>query len=333
MSQSAWRLVPLLIALPLPLACGVEGEPLPGGGVVIVDRDDDTSDPTPEDPTPEDPTPEDPTPEDPTPEDPTPEDPTPEDPTPPADCPRVQVTGTGGAPLNVRATPSTADAPVGQLAAGAFADVTDVTDGEAIDGETTWYRVSSGPLDGWISGAFASCRTDDPPEALEGFLLPLGCGTSASVTQSNHSSFSHNGKAAYAFDFGLTSNTPLVAMNDGVVILARSDIGPGDACYSGGGSECANTVNYVVVDHGDATATLYLHLNEASVAVGDTVLRGQTVGLSGGTGWSTGPHAHVQRQEVCGSWWCQSVPLDFSDVAGDGVPAAGETVVSENGCF
>lgn len=272
-------------------------------------------------------------PEEPPPEEPLPEEPQPEEPVVPEDCPRVRVAGTGGQPLNVRPTPATSGDPVGQLAEGQLADVTDVdAAGEEIAGDTTWYRVATGPLDGWVSGAFAVCTTDEPAEAPDGYLLPLACGTQASITQGNHSSFSHNGKAAYAFDFSLVADTPLLAMQDGVVVLAKNDIQPGHPCYSGGGSSCANDVNYVVVDHGDATATLYLHLNEASVDVGDTVLRGQQVGLSGGTGWSTGPHAHVQRQELCGSWWCQSLELSFADVGGAGVPAAGDVVVSENGC-
>lgn len=58
---------------------------------------------------------------------------------------------------------------------------------------------------------------------------------------------------------------------------------------------------------------------------------GERVGLSGGTGWSTGPHAHVQRQERCASWWCQSVALRFDDFPRrDGVPASGDAVTSAN---
>jgi hypothetical protein len=186
---------------------------------------------------------------------------------------------------------------------------------------------------GCVTGPLATddvCNGDAPPPP-PGFLLPLACNRGVTITQGNNSPFSHNGLAAYAFDFGVSLSTPLLAARDGKVILARSDVKPGNPCYSGGGSSCANTVNYVVVDHGDGTATLYLHLNAATVGVGQLVKRGDQVGLSGGTGWSTGPHAHVQRQGLCGSWWCQSVPLSFGDVPG-GVPVTGQVVTSKNGC-
>jgi murein DD-endopeptidase MepM/ murein hydrolase activator NlpD len=243
------------------------------------------------------------------------------------------VVNTNGDILNVRPQPNTDEPPIGVLAAGRLVDVLDIDEaGQEVDGVATWYLIASGPLEGWISGAFATCTTDEPLPALDGFLLPLSCGTSVGITQGNHSPFSHNGKAAFAFDFGLPADTPLLAMADGVVVLVKDDITPGHPCYSGGGSECANNANYVVLDHGDGTATLYLHLNAPAVAVGDAVLRGAQIGLSGGTGWSTGPHAHVQRQELCSGYWCQSVELSFADVGGDGIPEAGDVVVSENGC-
>jgi murein DD-endopeptidase MepM/ murein hydrolase activator NlpD len=164
-----------------------------------------------------------------------------------------------------------------------------------------------------------------------GFFVPFACGKSVEVTQGNNTAFSHNGLGAYAFDFGVPANTTLLAMERGTVLLARSDVKPGNPCYSGGGQSCANTVNYVVLDHGDGTTTLYLHLNAALVTVGQTVKRGEAIALSGGTGWSTGPHCHVQRQKVCTSWWCQSVPLVFGETP-KGAPVAQDIVVSRNGC-
>jgi murein DD-endopeptidase MepM/ murein hydrolase activator NlpD len=90
-----------------------------------------------------------------------------------------------------------------------------------------------------------------------------------------------NGKAQrphLGLDFRVPSGTPVAAMNEGTVLLARP-------LYFEG--------NCVVLDHGQGLLTLYLHLSEFKVKEGDHVKRGQEVGLSGGTGRATGPHLHV----------------------------------------
>jgi murein DD-endopeptidase MepM/ murein hydrolase activator NlpD len=90
-----------------------------------------------------------------------------------------------------------------------------------------------------------------------------------------------NGKTSsphLGLDFRVPSGTPVAAMNDGTVLLAR-------LLYFEG--------NFVVLDHGQGLLTLYLHLSEFKVKEGDQVKHGQVVGLSGGTGRATGPHLHV----------------------------------------
>lgn len=82
----------------------------------------------------------------------------------------------------------------------------------------------------------------------------------------------HNGQ-----DIGVSSNTPIQASAAGKVITSAYTDTSG---------------NYVKVDHGGGWATAYLHLNERRAQVGDTVAAGQTIGLSGSTGRSTGPHLH-----------------------------------------
>jgi murein DD-endopeptidase MepM/ murein hydrolase activator NlpD len=79
-------------------------------------------------------------------------------------------------------------------------------------------------------------------------------------------------------DFRVPSGTPIAAMNDGTVLLARP-------LYFEG--------NFVVLDHGQGLLTLYLHLSVIQVKEGEVVKRGQIIGLSGGTGRATGPHLHV----------------------------------------
>lgn len=79
-------------------------------------------------------------------------------------------------------------------------------------------------------------------------------------------------------DYRVHTGTPVAAMNQGTVLLARF-------LYFEG--------NCVVIDHGQGLLTLYFHLSEIKVKEGDAVQRGQIIGLSGGTGRATGPHLHV----------------------------------------
>jgi murein DD-endopeptidase MepM/ murein hydrolase activator NlpD len=50
--------------------------------------------------------------------------------------------------------------------------------------------------------------------------------------------------------------------------------------------------NVVYVDHGEGVVTGYFHLSQQLVAAGDTVERGQPIGLVGETGRVTAPHLH-----------------------------------------
>ena len=82
----------------------------------------------------------------------------------------------------------------------------------------------------------------------------------------------------YGLDYRVPTGTPVEAMNSGTVLLARF-------LYFEG--------NCVFLDHGQGLLTLYFHMSEIKVKEGDTVKRGQEIGLSGGTGRATGPHLHV----------------------------------------
>lgn len=80
-------------------------------------------------------------------------------------------------------------------------------------------------------------------------------------------------------DFAVGARNPIHAAADGMVVVA------GDC---GGYGRC------VVIDHGASLGTLYGHQSELLVQVGDTVTRGQVIGLVGSTGISTGPHLHFE---------------------------------------
>jgi len=74
----------------------------------------------------------------------------------------------------------------------------------------------------------------------------------------------------------------IVAAADGTVVLAAyQDWGYG---------------NYVIIQHGDGSRTLYAHLSEIWVSQGQYVSQGQGIGALGSTGYSTGPHLHFEIQ-------------------------------------
>ncbi len=79
-------------------------------------------------------------------------------------------------------------------------------------------------------------------------------------------------------DFAGVTGAPVRAANRGVVRIV-------DAFFYGG--------NVVYLDHGAGLSSAYLHLSKQDVAAGDTVERGQQIGLVGATGRVTGPHLHL----------------------------------------
>jgi murein DD-endopeptidase MepM/ murein hydrolase activator NlpD len=82
-------------------------------------------------------------------------------------------------------------------------------------------------------------------------------------------------------DIGLPKGQPIYAADSGTVITSQ--------CGWNGGYGC-----YIKIDHGNGILTLYGHASRLDVKSGDEVVRGQTIGLVGSTGKSTGPHIHLE---------------------------------------
>jgi murein DD-endopeptidase MepM/ murein hydrolase activator NlpD len=112
------------------------------------------------------------------------------------------------------------------------------------------------------------------------FLRPVDAGIRLTATFAGTRRFNRGPvKTHRGADFGAPQGTPVKAINSGRVILARS------LFYDG---------NMVTIDHGQGMLSLYLHLSKMNVKEGDTVSPGQTIGASGSTGRSSGPHLHLQ---------------------------------------
>jgi murein DD-endopeptidase MepM/ murein hydrolase activator NlpD len=77
-----------------------------------------------------------------------------------------------------------------------------------------------------------------------------------------------------------------IVVDAGTTVTAAMDGKVADVGYNG------NYGNYVILSHAGGFQTLYGHLTSYSVAVGATVSQGSPLGLSGNTGYSTGPHLH-----------------------------------------
>jgi len=94
--------------------------------------------------------------------------------------------------------------------------------------------------------------------------------------------------------------SPVYAADDGVVALV--------------GSSSSGYGRYVVIAHSGGLDTLYGHLSTTLVKVGQRVSQGQTVGLEGSTGNSTGPHLHFELR-------IKQQPIDPSPYLPPGAPS------------
>ena len=84
----------------------------------------------------------------------------------------------------------------------------------------------------------------------------------------------------YGIDFHAPEGTPVKAMMDGEVTLAENDM------YFTGGT--------IIFDHGHGVSTLYMHMKDINVKVGEKIKQGQIVGTLGQSGRATGPHLVIR---------------------------------------
>lgn len=93
----------------------------------------------------------------------------------------------------------------------------------------------------------------------------------------------YSGRGHNGVDFGIPTGTNIKSAAGGIV----KGVGDTDrACPN------ASYGKWVLVEHNNGLSTLYAHLSQPTVSTGDTLSRGEVLGYSGNTGYSTGPHLH-----------------------------------------
>lgn len=135
------------------------------------------------------------------------------------------------------------------------------------------------------------------PDAQATYRLPWADGRSALVGQAPGGLVTtHNAPdSEFAIDFSMPEHTPVVAARDGTVIATESG-----KLFGGKDLSLLAMANYVRIVHDDGTIATYAHLSPGGVKVtpGQRVRAGATIGVSGATGYASGPHLHFVVQRI-----------------------------------
>jgi murein DD-endopeptidase MepM/ murein hydrolase activator NlpD len=138
--------------------------------------------------------------------------------------------------------------------------------------------VASGVSTSAGSRTLAASAAPDKPKSK--WLWPL---ESAKARVSSFFGALRGRRAHGGVDISTPVGTPVKA-TDGGVVVASTNRYEGDKKYG----------EVVVIEHMNGFKSLYAHLNTRDVKVGDEVVAGQSIGQSGKTGHSTGPHLHLE---------------------------------------
>lgn len=146
----------------------------------------------------------------------------------------------------------------------------------------------------------------------EKFSLPFPENRTYKIIEGYNGSFSHNTDySRYAIDFSLKINDTVCSAADGFVVGVIKD-------YEFGGrtKEWTDYSNFITIYHPKSGLfTQYVHLlkNGAFVKIGDSVIKGQPIGLSGMTGFTTIPHLHFNVLEPDKMETLTSTDIEFEE--------------------
>ena len=144
------------------------------------------------------------------------------------------------------------------------------------------------------------------------YLLPYK--KKRKLIQGNFGSFSHNHIASnHAYDFGTQIGDTIYAAREGKVVMIKEN-----SKKHGRTRKFTNDGNYIIIQHSDGTTASYYHLNfnGALVEKGDRVEKGETIGISGMTGFTTIPHLHFVVHKATLKNGNISVPIQFEGFVG-----------------
>ncbi len=131
-----------------------------------------------------------------------------------------------------------------------------------------------------VSGGGASSSSVTPNSS--GFVSPLPAGIGSYVSCAYgwriHPLWGDR-RFHYGVDLAASMGTAIYAIASGTVTTATY----GDA-----------NGYYVALSHGNGYGSVYCHMTNYVVSVGDYVSQGQVIGYVGSSGWSTGPHLHFE---------------------------------------
>ena len=141
------------------------------------------------------------------------------------------------------------------------------------------------------------------------YALPYAQGAHYRLVQGFDGRYSHSGASRFALDYAMPVGTPVHAAREGKVIdiQAKHNRGGASRHYS-------RYANFITILHNDGTTGEYYHLkqNGVAVALGAKISRGQLIGYSGNTGFSSLPHLHFAVYQAKSYGKYASIKIKFS---------------------